>query len=63
MISKAKKAYLHNIEPSIRWISCWQNDKKVDYFHFAMSMVAYDAKTRQGEYLWCLMFKLIFQIC
>lgn len=40
----------------------WQNNEKVDYFHFAMSKVAYGAKTRLGEYLWgCMKFKLIFE--
>lgn len=38
----------------------WQNNEKVDYFHFAMSMVAYDAEKKPGEYLWCMKFKLIF---
>lgn len=28
---------------------CWQNDEKADYFHFAMSKVAYGAKTRPGD--------------
>lgn len=40
---------------------CWQNDEKVDYFHFAMTKVAYAARTRPGEYLWCMKFKLIFE--
>lgn len=39
----------------------WQNNEKVDYFHFAISKVAYDAKTRPVEYLWCMKFKLIFE--